>query len=959
MARKIYQEGVPSYAAAGWDGVIPVKRGDKRPNLEGVTGHTGDQLSPEKSRELSETPRHAYCNLGLRLPRGFVGVDVDDYGTKTGGTTLRNLEELYGPLPKGPYSTARGPGVSGIRIFRTDDDLDFEPEFGPEIEAIRFAHRFVVAWPSTHHTGSTYRWYHADGTPYPEGEVPRRDEFPELPASWADRFGRDFRVRGTSEGTLEDLDVFFETYDSGTNPEFFNRAKQRFEGSQGSRHDSMLKALGEAMRHSVSGLYPARQAVDQLHELWTDATDGEDRESEFQDLAVRAASDAAAEGPIPYFQVKATGSGSVAIADVDDTGPVIIFERPSPEEAAELSGYVPEGYSSEWTPGISGIYDMERFEGRDVTVFLYEDASSDLDTVNNAIGFEEEARIFAESVKFVSSRRDIYKQVSSLSEDRRSLRLRKFLDSATDSPYTGTKPRSNKKRDATAKGDEAVAEASQKRVESELQGRRLVEVCGDRKLDNDAIVDSVKAKWGGRKVFNYGGAISRVKEDQILPQDKAMWMNTLVEACKFVQRGKKGELKNVDPPAYSVTSTLSRAEDFSELLGVRHAPFVREDGTVCQTPGYDLDSKMKLFLTENLSGIQIPDEPTDDEVADARRRLDDWLVDFRSIMPTDADKANILALILTPFIRGSVPIVPLCVIDGLQHGVGKNKLANGISILYTGKELIPKTFTNEDEEQRKALMSVFREGDDFVCYDEAHYIDGKALAQALTASTWSDRLLGVSQMAEYPNNATWMSLGNNVRVEGDCIRRVYKVQLKPTTPNPEDRTSSDFQIKDFEQYTRDNRKDLLVAVLTLIRGWYAAGKPRPTREPSFGSFERWEGMVRGILEYAEVPGFLDNQQEIRGDSSANFGFWVAHYEWLYETFADEAFTTREVQLKLMSDQNAEPPPSLEDSGSTSYARQLGIAYSRMKDRFIENYRLTRLDDRKHRNVLWKIVKVDA
>src|SRR5699024_3089444 len=133
---------------------------------------------------------------------------------------------------------------------------------------------------------------------------------------------------------------------------------------------------------------------------------------------------------------------------------------------------------------------------------------------------------------------------------------------------------------------------------------------------------------------------------------------------------------------------------------------------------------------------------------------------------------------------------------------------------------------------------------------EAHVIEGKALAQALTAATWSDRVLGVSQIAEYPNNATWMSLGNNVRIEGDCARRVYQVQLKPNFPNPESRTAKDFKHPDFENWTADIRKKLLEAVLTMIRGWYAAGRPRPSVDASFGSFETWENLVRGILEYA-------------------------------------------------------------------------------------------------------------
>lgn len=960
MAQKPYADGVPVYVARGWDGLIPIRKGTKIPAMSDVTGYSGRQVTGQEAVELSQKKQYSYCNLGLRLPRGLVGVDVDDYGDKEGLNTLNRLSNELGELPATPYSTARGHGVSGIRFFRVPEGLDFEPVFGPDIECIRSAHRFAVAWPSEHpKTGTQYRWYDEVGNLLEQ--PPKPEDFAELPRSWVERFGHEPKAKKERIGDFYGIEQFFNANDSGDKYQYLEAAKRIFDTTGGSRHDSMLKSLGCAMRDAAAGMYPARKAVDQLHEMWTDATDGEDRESEFLALVDRAAEDAATEEVDPYRRALVNPEGAVSFSD-NDTRDVVILERPRVQEAKELAEYVSETYSEEWAPSIGSVYDVARYENKNVTVVLYEDAAADRETYDAAVAFAQELGMFNATVKFVSSPRDLYQVVTALPEDKRSDRIRQSLESATDSPATA-KPRYNKKRGASS-GEDSDAkqrEANQKKIESELQGgkRRLLELTGDRKLDNDDIISGVKARWDGRKIFNYGGTISRVHNDQVLPQDKAMWMNTLVEACKFVERDKKGNLRNVDPPAYCVTSTLSRYDDFTELQGIRHAPFIRADGTVCQDPGYDPASKMKLFLSENLSGIQVPDEPTREEVVAAREVLEDWLYDFIAIMPTETDKANALAMMLTPFIRGSVPVAPLCIVNGLQHGVGKNKFANGLAILYTGKDLIPKTFTAEEEEQRKALMSIFRDGEDLVCYDEAHHIDGKALAQALTAQTWSDRLLGVSQIAEYPNNATWISLGNNVRVEGDCIRRVYQIQLKPTTPNPENRTSSDFRHPEFEEWTKKIRKELLVAVLTMIRGWYVAGKPRPSKDPSFGSFEMWESLIRGILEYAGVEGFLGNQQEVKGESSADFGFWVAHLDWLSDTFGDDSFTTRDVHQKLMGDPESEPPPGLEDTTPKDYNRKLGIQYTRMKDRFVGSYRLTRSGERSRRGFVWSVERVDG
>lgn len=953
MAEKPYAEGAPVYASRNWDGVIPIRKGSKIPAMSDVTGYSGSQLTGAESVALSSKKQYAYSNIGLRLPKNLVGVDIDDYDDKVGGATLATLERELGNLPLGPYSSARGPGSSGIRLFRVPDTLDFEHVFGADIECIRFAHRFAVVWPSIHpKTQTQYRWYDHDGNVLEQPPTP--DDFPELPVSWVERFGHEPREKKERIGDFYGIDQFFNANDSGDKHSYLESAKRLFSTAGGSRHDTMLKALGCAMRDAAAGMYPARQAVEQLHELWTDATDGEDREAEFSALVERAAEDAATEEVDPYRRALVNPSETVAFSD-NQSSDVVIFERRSAKEAEAMSQYLSEDYSEEWTPNLGSVFDIARYENRNVTVFLYEDAAADRDTYDIAVAFAQELGMFNASVRFVSSPRDMYQTLMALPEDKRPMRLRQSIAAATEAPAK-SKPRANKKRDAGDGGEDKAVEANQKRIEAELQGskRRLVELTGDRKLDNDEIISGVKSRWDKRKIFNYGGAISRVQNDKILPQDKSMWMNTLVEACKFVERGKKDMLRNVDPPGYCVTATMSRYDDFAELLGVRHAPFIRQDGTVCQNPGYDEESKMKLFLNENLSGIEIAETPGKADVIAAREFLEDWLFDFMAIMPSDTDRANALALVLTPFIRGSVPVVPLCVVNGLQHGVGKNKFANGIAILYTGKDLIPKTFTSEDEEQRKALMSIFRSGEDLVCYDESHYIDGKALAQALTASTWSDRLLGASQIAEYPNNATWMSLGNNVRVEGDCLRRVYQVQLKPTTPNPENRTASDFKHPDFENWTREIRKDLLVAVLTIIRGWYAAGKPRASREPSFGSYEIWESLIRGILEYAEVEGFLGNQQLVRGESSINHGFWVAHLEWLRDKFGDNPFTAREVWKELTHDEESEPPPGLEDTGKREYTRELGKAYSQRKDRFIGSFQLVRLEERNKRSILWKV-----
>lgn len=945
-----YGEGVAQYAQAGWSGIIPIRKHTKVPALKDVTGYTGHQLTPEESIEYAKARYLSSCNLGLRLPKGVIGVDVDDYDNKVGATTLARLEEELGPLPQTFYSSARGSGISGIRLYRVPPELEFEHVFGPDIEALRFEHRFAVVYPSVHpKTGTTYTWYNPNGTLL--GGVPSPDDIATLPQAWVDRFGHEPRVRRENGASFEGVEDFFNEHSSGDMFRYLEAAKRIFDSSGGSRHDSMLKAVGCAMRDAAAGMYPAREAVDQLKELWDQATDGEGRGSEFEDLVERACSDAATEEVDLYRQGLVNPEEAVTVLEEMESGPVIVFETDDPSAVIYLSEFVPEGHSVTWSKNVGETNVVDNFSNRDVYVFMSKDPARDLNSYTRAEAFANELIWVESRVLFPFSPQGVYETMKKQKSDEvRRARFKKQLESATPKPAKA-KPRSNE-------GNEIDLDLVTRNFESTAGNRTIVYLSGDRKVDNDEVTYGVKKMWDGKKVFSYGGVISRVKDDVVMPQDKGMWMNTIVEACLIGQKNSKGIPKAVEPPGYVVTSTLSRAEHFTPLEGIRHAPFIRKDGTVCQEPGYDDASRMKLVLSDSLSGISVPENPTKEEAVAAREYLEEWLYDFRKMMPTDADKANVLALLITPFIRGSVPVVPLAVVNGLQHGVGKNKLANGIATVYTGKTLIPKTFSTDDEEQRKQLMSIFKEGHDFICYDEARTIAGKGLAQALTVTSWSDRILGQSQIAEYPNNATWMSLGNNVRVEGDCIRRVYEIRLHPTSPNPENRKASDFRYPDFEARTARLRKEILEAVLTMIRGWYAAGSPPASKESSFGSFEVWESLVRGVLEYAGVQGFLENLETFRGESSISNELWVAHFDWLKENFGDEAFTTADVHEQLINaGMRGEAPPGMEDTSPKGYNRELGKVYSRIRDQFKDGFKLTKLDTHRNRSTLWKIEKV--
>jgi hypothetical protein len=50
-------------------------------------------------------------------------------------------------------------------------------------------------------------------------------------------------------------------------------------------------------------------------------------------------------------------------------------------------------------------------------------------------------------------------------------------------------------------------------------------------------------------------------------------------------------------------------------------------------------------------------------------------------------------------------------------------------------------------------------------------LDSSQLASALTAETWSDRILGQTRMIDLPNRATWIVTANNPHLSLEIARR--------------------------------------------------------------------------------------------------------------------------------------------------------------------------------------------
>jgi hypothetical protein len=121
-------------------------------------------------------------------------------------------------------------------------------------------------------------------------------------------------------------------------------------------------------------------------------------------------------------------------------------------------------------------------------------------------------------------------------------------------------------------------------------------------------------------------------------------------------------------------------------------------------------------------------------------------------------------------------------------------------------------------------------------------LEGVLLNQALTQQRVELRILGFSEMIVAQTMTLLTATGNNLVVKGDLTRRSIVSRLDPKVAQPELRDFAYDPIAD----AKENRGELVAAVLTALMAYHVAGRPkRPS--PPLQSFVKWSNTVRGAL----------------------------------------------------------------------------------------------------------------
>jgi primase-polymerase (primpol)-like protein len=488
-------------------------------------------------------------------------------------------------------------------------------------------------------------------------------------------------------------------------------------------------------------------------------------------------------------------------------------------------------------------------------------------------------------------------------------------------------------------------------------------------------------------LFTYQSTVSKIERDEVgrpivMQLGVAGLRNELTDIADFFQyrkaKGDEWELKDIAPPKELAEQILALAPSkwkLPTLKGVVETPVCRPDGSILDQPGYDPATKLYYVASPTMRKCRVPEHPTQADAIQAMNYIQQVYDDF--IWEGQADRANATGLLFTPFIRHAVPKdIPLALIDANNPGTGKGLITGIVAGVAIGERPSVMRAEHDDTEWKKTIIAKLLQAPSLVVIDNIRgVLESASLEMMLTGDAIEGRILGYSKMAKVKNQATWMATGNNLLIGGDLPRRCYRIRLLSLTAKPEER--DDFKISDLEAWVLEHRIELITAILTVIRAWYLAGKPKDSRVPKLASFTDWAQTIGGILHFSGVEGFQQNRDELRSRNNDEAIEWEAFLSSWYETFGTAWKSSEELTTAIDTrDENTpwhQPPanPLFE-----TLPKPLKTAFTEKRKSFVvalpiqlqkrvqtvyglAGYRIEKQQNRHKKTNEWRVVRVVA
>lgn len=514
------------------------------------------------------------------------------------------------------------------------------------------------------------------------------------------------------------------------------------------------------------------------------------------------------------------------------------------------------------------------------------------------------------------------------------------------------------------------------RYELRRQSARVQIGKGMRIESTDAVLRVLRDR---NELFDFGpNAVAYVTEGRAVPVTRDWLVDHCGRCVEFFSiKTKRDDDGNIvatteiaeDAPMGIAAAILAKhgQRGFKKLTAVITAPTLRLDGSVIDEPGHDAATGLMYTLSDVLPPA-VPLHPTPQQALDALACI--WAPFDKFPFVDDMARGVTISAIVSACVRAILPTCPAFGFDAPAAGTGKTLLARCIGLLATGTEpaLLPPA--TEEDECRKRLFAALRGGARAILWDNVRDALGNAAIDSfLTASVFADRVLGASETVELPNRAIFICTGNNLTLTGDTFRRVLVARLDAQIETPFKR---EFSFDPLEM-VRSNRLALVVDVLTIIRAYITAGRPKaaPGR---IASFEQWDDLVRQPVcwlasivkesgrDLFDLPTFDDPAKAIDGAETVNpeTAKLIALLNALSETFGTQQKTPKQMihaatDLLLPNENLCDALDEIAGQHGKLNVRILGRWLEKNKDRLADGLRL-KLTSQAHGFKHWTVIK---
>jgi hypothetical protein len=385
---------------------------------------------------------------------------------------------------------------------------------------------------------------------------------------------------------------------------------------------------------------------------------------------------------------------------------------------------------------------------------------------------------------------------------------------------------------------------------------------------------------------------------------------------------------------------------FPYLESIIYSPSFAASGELVTSPGYSYASRMYLDLG-GFTPKAVPERPTQQEVEAAKYLImSELLADFPFV--DDASRAHAVALGVQPYVRAMIQgPTPLYASVANAPGTGKSLLVELLTYQATGLEPRVMTEGGDDDEWRKRITSTLLTSPPTIMIDNVNRkLDSGALAAVLTATRHDDRLLQTSKNVSAPNLATWVVTGNNLLTSEEIARRTVWLHLDAKLEQPWRRDTNRFKHPNLRSWVNENRLEIVHAFLILVQNWIAQGRLKV--KVNFGSYESWAEIIGGVLQAANIPGFLANATEHYERADQESQEWREFVLIWAERYQDHPVSASDI-YRL-----AEETDSLMLTRGTGNERsqksRLGRALTKRNGRIVNNYKISLGDGNGHAKV---------